>query len=110
MSEAAPGLPDNPSFSTPERARLADAVRELIDAVMTTDADPDVLVAVADDAERLAEQLGALRRCKRRRIRQPRRGLRHGYLPLNSGGRFSAKALGPSCASSLAKTSHPIAS
>jgi acyl-coenzyme A thioesterase PaaI-like protein len=61
MSEAAPGLPDNPSFSTPERARLADAVRELIDAVMTTDASADVLLAVAADADALAERLGARR-------------------------------------------------
>ena len=42
MSEAAPGLPDSPAFATPERAALADAVRALIDAVMTIeDADAD---------------------------------------------------------------------
>jgi acyl-coenzyme A thioesterase PaaI-like protein len=61
MSEAAPGLPDPPSFSTPERARIADAVRTLIDAVMTTEAEPDVLLNVAAEAERLAERLGARR-------------------------------------------------
>jgi len=73
MSEAAPGLPDPPSFSTPERARIADAVRTLIDAVMTTDADPDVLLNVAADAEKLAERLGA------RRADGP------GYLPRSHG-------------------------
>jgi len=73
MSEAAPGLPDPPSFSTPERARIADAVRTLIDAVMTTEAEPDVLLAVADEAERLAEQLGA------------RRDGGAGYLPRSHG-------------------------
>lgn len=60
MSEAAPGLPDSPDFATPERARLAEAVRGLIDAVMTTDGDdPSVLLEVADEAERLAAKLGA---------------------------------------------------
>ena len=73
MSEAAPGLPDPPSFSTPERARIADAVRTLIDAVMTTEADPSVLLEVADQAERLAEQLGV------RRTEGP------GYLPRSHG-------------------------
>src|ERR1700759_2831202 len=44
---------------------------------MTTEADPDVLLAVADDAERLAERLGA------RRDKRPGYGPRsHGdYLP-----------------------------
>ena len=73
MSEAAPGLPDSPSFATPERARIAEAVRELIDAVMTTEADPDVLLRVADEAERLAEELGA------------RRDRGAGYLPRSHG-------------------------
>jgi acyl-coenzyme A thioesterase PaaI-like protein len=61
VSEAAPGLPDAPNFATPERARIAEAVRGLIDAVMTTEADPEVLLAVAADAERLAERLGVRR-------------------------------------------------
>ena len=61
MSEAAPGLPDSPGFATPERARLAEAVRGLIDAVMTTDADTALLLAVADEAEGLAARLGARR-------------------------------------------------
>ncbi|MCZ7536463.1 MAG: PaaI family thioesterase [Acidimicrobiia bacterium] len=35
MSEAAPGLPDPAKFSTGERARLAEAARGLLDAVIT---------------------------------------------------------------------------
>jgi len=62
VSEAAPGLPDSPDFATPERARLAVAVRGLIDAVMTSDsADNATLLAVADEAERLAARLGGRR-------------------------------------------------
>jgi len=60
MSEAAPGLPDSADFATPERARLAEAVRGLIDAVMTSDGnDTALLLEVADDAERLAARLGS---------------------------------------------------
>ena len=60
MSEAAPGLPDPPDFATPERARLAEAVRLLIDAVMTNEGDdPALLLDVAAEAERLAQQLGS---------------------------------------------------
>jgi len=59
MSEAAPGLPDSPDFATPERARLADGVRALIDAVMTAEVDdPAILLEVAAAAERLAARLG----------------------------------------------------
>ena len=59
MSEAAPGLPDSPDFATPERARLADGVRALIDAVMTAEIDdPAILLEVAAEAERLAARLG----------------------------------------------------
>jgi hypothetical protein len=62
VSEAAPGLPDLPSFATPERARLAEAVRGLIDAVMTTEGDDAaLLLEVAAGAEKLAEQLGGRR-------------------------------------------------
>jgi acyl-coenzyme A thioesterase PaaI-like protein len=58
MSEAAPGLPDSPAFATPQRAQLAEAVRELIDAVMTShDAADDALVGVAEDVRRLAFRL-----------------------------------------------------
>ena len=60
MSEAAPGLPDSPDFATPERARLAEAVRGLIDAVMTNDsADPALLLQVAAGADALAARLGS---------------------------------------------------
>jgi acyl-coenzyme A thioesterase PaaI-like protein len=59
MSEAAPGLPDSPAFATPERARLAEAVRGLIDAVMTIEGDDAaLLLEVAAGADKLTEQLG----------------------------------------------------
>ena len=59
MSEAAPGLPDSPDFATPERARLADGVRALIDAVMTAEVDdPAILLEVGAAAEELAKRLG----------------------------------------------------
>ena len=62
MSEAAPGLPDSADFATPERARLAEAVRELIDAVMTSEGDDAaLLLEVADGAEALAQRLGRRR-------------------------------------------------
>jgi hypothetical protein len=60
VSEAAPGLPDSPNFATPERARLAEAVRLLIDAVMTNEGDdPALLIDVAAEAELLARRLGS---------------------------------------------------
>jgi acyl-coenzyme A thioesterase PaaI-like protein len=60
MSEAAPGLPDSPDFATPERARLAEGVRALIDAVMTAhDVDSATLLEIADEAEKLARRLGS---------------------------------------------------
>jgi hypothetical protein len=60
MSEAAPGLPDAPNFATPERARLAEAVRLLIDAVMTNEGDDaQLLLDVAAEAEGLAARLGS---------------------------------------------------
>jgi len=60
MSEAAPGLPDPPDFATPERARLAEAVRQLIDAVMTNEGDdPQLLLDIATEAESLAARLGS---------------------------------------------------
>jgi acyl-coenzyme A thioesterase PaaI-like protein len=58
MSEAAPGYQDAPEFATAERARLAAAMRGLIDAVMTTpDADTATLLAVAEDVDELAARL-----------------------------------------------------
>jgi acyl-coenzyme A thioesterase PaaI-like protein len=59
MSEAAPGLPDSADFATPERARLAEAVRGLIDAVMSAHGDDAaLLLEVAAGAEALAARLG----------------------------------------------------
>ena len=37
MSEAAPGFPDREQFATPERSRLAAALRRAIDVVMTVE-------------------------------------------------------------------------
>jgi hypothetical protein len=60
VSEAAPGLPDAPNFATPERARLAEAVRLLIDAVMTNEGDdPQLLLDIAAEAEQMAQRLGS---------------------------------------------------
>jgi acyl-coenzyme A thioesterase PaaI-like protein len=58
VSEAAPGLPDAPEFATPQRAQLAAAMRELIDAAMVSyDTADDELVDVADEVRRLAFRL-----------------------------------------------------
>jgi acyl-coenzyme A thioesterase PaaI-like protein len=52
VSEAAPGYPDEIAYVSPERARLAEAARALIDAVMTTpDAPPDALAEAAQRIE-----------------------------------------------------------
>jgi hypothetical protein len=52
MSEAAPGIPDREQFATPERARLAEAVRHAIDVVMTVeDATVEQMVAAAESIE-----------------------------------------------------------
>jgi acyl-coenzyme A thioesterase PaaI-like protein len=78
VSEAAPGLPDSPVFATEERARLATALRTLIDAAMTAeDVDGETLVDVAHEVEQLAFRIGG--------TREPGPGYRprsHGdYLP-----------------------------
>ena len=74
MSEAAPGVPDSPSFATPERAELAEALRELIDAVMVTEeVSGDELLAVATDVRRLAFRLAG----ENTRTEKP------GYTPRN---------------------------
>lgn len=81
MSEAAPGIPDAPEFATPERARVAEAVRSLIDAVMTTpDAEAGVLTAAAADVERVTAALtGSSASSSKSRGYHPRS---HGdYLP-----------------------------
>ena len=52
MSEAAPGFPDRQQFATPERSRLAEAVRRAIDVVMTVeDATVEQMVAAAESIE-----------------------------------------------------------
>lgn len=58
MSEAAPGYRDAQEFATPQRARLTEATRHLIDAVMTAhDVDSEVLDATATQVEGLVERL-----------------------------------------------------
>lgn len=59
MSEAAPGLPDNAAFATPERAALAKSIRELIDVSMSIeDVDPETLSEIAQQVEQLTFRLG----------------------------------------------------
>ncbi len=59
MSEAAPGLPDSPAFSSDERARLSAALRVLIDTVMSVeDVEASTLDEVARDVEQLAFRMG----------------------------------------------------
>lgn len=58
MSEAAPGLPDKAEFARPERAKVAESIRLLMDAVMTTEqADPGELEEIATGIEQLAFRL-----------------------------------------------------
>jgi acyl-coenzyme A thioesterase PaaI-like protein len=62
VSEAAPGLPDSPAFATPERAQLAAAIRELIDASMSVeDVDGETLRAAAHQVRQLTFGLGRAR-------------------------------------------------
>ena len=59
MSEAAPGLPDSPAFATPERARLAAALRSLIDAAISVeDVDEDTLADITAAVQQLSDRLG----------------------------------------------------
>ena len=63
MSEAAPGFPDAPEFGTPERGRIAESVRALIDTLMRNDdATPEALTVAAEVVDRLTESLGGDRR------------------------------------------------
>ena len=63
MSEAAPGFPDAAEFATPERGRLAEALRTLIDTLMRDDsATPDALTAATEVVDRLTASLGGDRR------------------------------------------------
>ncbi len=73
MSEAAPGYPDEIAYVSPERARLAEAARGLIDAVMTTpDASAEqltdaaariesVTLSLVGDIDRMRQRPGTLR-------------------------------------------------
>jgi hypothetical protein len=59
MSEAAPGLPDSPVFSQPERAVLATSLRALIDAAMTAeDVDGETLLEIAGALDRFTARIG----------------------------------------------------
>ena len=59
MSEAAPGIPDSPAFATPERAALAAALRDLIDAAMASEEiAAGTLTAVASEVTALTARLG----------------------------------------------------
>lgn len=58
MSEAAPGLPDKPEFAIPQRAKLAESIRRLIEAAVTSEhVDPEELEELAAGVEHLVEQL-----------------------------------------------------
>jgi acyl-coenzyme A thioesterase PaaI-like protein len=62
VSEAAPGIPDSPSFATAERAALAASLRTLIDVAMTSeDADGETLLDIARAVDQLAFRLGGER-------------------------------------------------
>lgn len=52
MSEAAPGIPDPPDFSTEARSRLAEASRRLIDAIITLSEVSDAEIDAAADSIR----------------------------------------------------------
>ncbi len=59
MSEAAPGFPDAPEFGTPERARVAESVRALIDTLMrNVGAAPEALTAAAEVVDGVTASLG----------------------------------------------------
>ncbi len=59
MAEAGPGLPDSPAYATVERAELAAALRELIDATMSVeDVDADVVREVAQHVQELTARIG----------------------------------------------------
>lgn len=58
MSEAAPGFRDTGDFASAARARLTEAARHLIDAVMTSEGASDGdLLSTAESVERLVENL-----------------------------------------------------
>ncbi len=62
MSEAAPGYPDEMAYVNPKRERLVDAVRDLIEAVMTTPTASDAqLESAAFNVEQVAAGLAGVR-------------------------------------------------
>ena len=62
MAEAGPGIPDSPAYATTERAELAAALRELIDATMSVeDVDADVVRGIAAEVQQLTRKLGRTR-------------------------------------------------
>jgi Thioesterase superfamily len=83
MSEAAPGFPDREQFATPERARLAEAVRRAIDVVMTLeDATAEQMEAAALSIENAAALLAGPRAVDLDAPRRSSRGSDHyDYLP-----------------------------
>ena len=83
MSEAAPGYPDREQFATPERARLAEAVRNAIDVVMTTeDATDAQMIAAAESIEAATSLLAGPRVATTDGVRRIGRDRDHGdYLP-----------------------------
>jgi hypothetical protein len=83
MSEAAPGFPDSERFASPERARLAEAVRRAIDVVMTVeDATVEQMVAAAESIETATAALAGPRLVDSDGLRRTSRDRNHGdYLP-----------------------------
>lgn len=83
MSEAAPGFPDLEQFATPERSRLAEAVRRAIDVVMTVEnATVEQMVAAAESIEAATATLAGPRAADSDGLRRTSRDRNHGdYLP-----------------------------
>jgi hypothetical protein len=83
MSEAAPGFPDREQFASPERSRLADAVRRAIDVVMTVeDATAEQMIAATERIEAATLALGGPRVVSSDGPRRTSRDRDHGdYLP-----------------------------
>jgi hypothetical protein len=83
MSEAAPGFPDRQQFATPERARLAEAVRRAIDVVMTIEhASAEQMVAAAASIEAATAMLAGPGAVPVEGPRRTSRDRDHGdYLP-----------------------------
>jgi hypothetical protein len=83
MSEAAPGFPDREQFATPERSRLAEAVRRAIDVVMTVeDATVEQVLAAAESIEAATASLAGPARLGPGSLRRTAPDRDHGdYLP-----------------------------